>query len=144
VVRAAARAVRRALEEVGLVPFAQTSGSRGFHVVGPLRPDADVEVVKAFADDLAILVAGRDPERLAATLHNDLEPAAFDLLPGLPKAKQRLVEAGALGAVMSGSGPTMLGLCRDEEHATLVARAARAAFARVEVTRGPVPGVTFG
>jgi hypothetical protein len=51
---------------------------------------------------------------------------------------------GALGAVMSGSGPTMLGLCRDEEHATQVARAARAAFARVEVTRGPVPGVTFG
>jgi 4-diphosphocytidyl-2-C-methyl-D-erythritol kinase len=55
-----------------------------------------------------------------------------------------LLDAGALGAVMSGSGPTMLGLCRDEEHATQVARAARAAFARVEVTRGPVPGVTFG
>jgi 4-diphosphocytidyl-2-C-methyl-D-erythritol kinase len=92
---------------------------------------------------LNALAAG-DPERLAATLHNDLEAAAFDLLPGLSKAKQRLVEAGALGVVMSGSGPTMLGLCRDEEHATLVARAARAAFARVEVTRGPVPGVTFG
>jgi 4-diphosphocytidyl-2-C-methyl-D-erythritol kinase len=92
---------------------------------------------------LDALTAG-DPERLAATLHNDLEAAAFDLLPGLPKAKQRLVEAGALGAVMSGSGPTMLGLCRDEEHATLVARAARSAFARVEVTRGPGPGVTFG
>jgi 4-diphosphocytidyl-2-C-methyl-D-erythritol kinase len=92
---------------------------------------------------LDALAAG-DPERLAATLHNDLEVAAFDLLPGLSKAKQRLVEAGALGAVMSGSGPTMLGLCRDEEHATKVARAARAAFARVEVTRGPVPGVTFG
>ncbi|HEU4397740.1 MAG TPA: non-homologous end-joining DNA ligase [Actinomycetota bacterium] len=64
VVRAAARAVRRALEEVGLVPFVQTSGSRGFHVVGPLRPGADVEVVKAFADDLARLVAARDPRRL--------------------------------------------------------------------------------
>jgi len=64
VVRAAARAVRRALEEVGLVPFVQTSGSRGFHVVGPLRPGADVEEVKAFADDLARLVAARDPRRL--------------------------------------------------------------------------------
>jgi bifunctional non-homologous end joining protein LigD len=64
VVRAAARATRRALEEVGLVPFVQTSGSRGFHVVAPLRPDADVERVKAFADDLAALVAARDPERL--------------------------------------------------------------------------------
>jgi bifunctional non-homologous end joining protein LigD len=64
VVRAAARAVRRALEEVGLVPFVQTSGSRGFHVAAPLRPDAAGEAVKAFADDLARLVAGRDPERL--------------------------------------------------------------------------------
>jgi 4-diphosphocytidyl-2C-methyl-D-erythritol kinase len=45
---------------------------------------------------------------------------------------------------MSGSGPTMLGLCRDEAHATKVARAARSAFAHIEVTRGPVPGVTFG
>jgi bifunctional non-homologous end joining protein LigD len=64
VVRAAARAVRRALEEAGLVPFVQTSGSRGFHVVGPLRPGAAVEDVKAFADDLARLVAARDPGRL--------------------------------------------------------------------------------
>jgi bifunctional non-homologous end joining protein LigD len=64
VVRAAARATRRALEEVGLVPFVQTSGSRGFHVVAPLRPDADVNRVKAFADDLAALVAARDPQRL--------------------------------------------------------------------------------
>jgi 4-diphosphocytidyl-2-C-methyl-D-erythritol kinase len=94
--------------------------------------------------DLLDALAAGDSERLAATLHNDLEAAAFDLLPGLPKAKRRLLEAGALGAVMSGSGPTMLGLCRDEEHATQVGRAARPAFARVEVTRGPVPGVTFG
>jgi 4-diphosphocytidyl-2-C-methyl-D-erythritol kinase len=92
---------------------------------------------------LAALAAG-DVERLAASLHNDLEPAAFDLLPALAKSKQRVLDAGAVGAVMSGSGPTMLGLCRDEDHATQVARAARSAFARLEVTRGPVPGVTFG
>jgi 4-diphosphocytidyl-2-C-methyl-D-erythritol kinase len=92
---------------------------------------------------LAALAAG-DTARLAAALYNDLEPAAFDLLPALAKSKQRLLEAGALGAVMSGSGPTMLGLCADEDHATQLARAARSAFARVEVARGPVPGVTFG
>src|SRR5919198_5159745 len=68
-------------------------------------------------DDLLAALAAGDPERLAAALHNDLEPAAFDLLPALAKSKQRLGEAGALGAIMSGSGPTMLGLCRDEDHA---------------------------
>jgi 4-diphosphocytidyl-2-C-methyl-D-erythritol kinase len=95
-------------------------------------------------DDLLAALAAGDVESLAAALHNDLEAAAFDLLPGLAKSKQRLQEAGALGAIMSGSGPTMLGLCRDEDHATQVARAVRSGFARVEVARGPVPGVTFG
>ena len=95
-------------------------------------------------DDLLAALAAGDPRRLATALHNDLEPAAFDLLPALAKSKQRLQEAGALGAIMSGSGPTMLGLCADEDHATQVARAVRSGFAQVEVARGPVPGVTFG
>jgi 4-diphosphocytidyl-2-C-methyl-D-erythritol kinase len=95
-------------------------------------------------DDLLAALAAGEAEALAAALHNDLEPAAFDLLPGLAKSKQRLQDAGVLGAIMSGSGPTMLGLCRDEDHATQVARAVRSGFARVEVARGPVPGVTFG
>jgi bifunctional non-homologous end joining protein LigD len=65
VVRAAARAVRAAGEELGLVPFVQTSGSRGYHVVMPLVPGPDVEVVRDFAAELAALVAARDPGRLS-------------------------------------------------------------------------------
>jgi 4-diphosphocytidyl-2-C-methyl-D-erythritol kinase len=95
------------------------------------------------AELLDALISG-DARRVAAGLHNDLEPAAFDLLPDLAKSKQRLLDAGALGAIMSGSGPTMLGLCADEDHATQLARSVSATFARVEVARGPVPGVTFG
>jgi bifunctional non-homologous end joining protein LigD len=64
VVRAAARAVRKACEEVGLAPFVQTSGSKGYHVVMPLEPGPDVEVVRDLAADLALLVAARDPDRL--------------------------------------------------------------------------------
>jgi bifunctional non-homologous end joining protein LigD len=65
VVRAAARAVRAAGEEIGLTPFIQTSGSRGYHVVMPLRPGPDVEVVRRLADELALVVAARDPGRLS-------------------------------------------------------------------------------
>ncbi len=65
VVRAAARAVRAACEELGLAPFVQTSGSRGYHVVMPLVPGPDVEVVRDFAAELAALVAARDPRRLS-------------------------------------------------------------------------------
>jgi 4-diphosphocytidyl-2-C-methyl-D-erythritol kinase len=95
-------------------------------------------------DELLAALAAGDLQRLADALHNDLEPAAFDLLPALAKSKERLLDASALGAIMSGSGPTMLGLCADEDHATQVARAVRSGFARIEVARGPVPGVTFG
>jgi bifunctional non-homologous end joining protein LigD len=65
VVRAAARSVKAACEEVGLASFIQTSGSRGYHVVMPLQPGPDVEVVRDFAAELALLVAARDPERLS-------------------------------------------------------------------------------
>jgi 4-diphosphocytidyl-2-C-methyl-D-erythritol kinase len=106
--------------------------------------DLGVALDDRWPTELLDALAAGDVQRLAASLYNDLEPAAFDLLPALAKSKQRLLDAGALGAVMSGSGPTMLGLCEDEDHATQVARAARSAFARTEVTRGPVPGVTFG
>jgi bifunctional non-homologous end joining protein LigD len=63
VVRAAARGVRDAVEEIGLVPFVQTSGSKGFHVLAPVEPGPDVEVVRTFARELAALVAARDPDR---------------------------------------------------------------------------------
>jgi bifunctional non-homologous end joining protein LigD len=65
VVRTAARSVKAACEEVGLASFIQTSGSRGYHVVMPLQPGPDVEVVRDFAAELALLVAARDPDRLS-------------------------------------------------------------------------------
>jgi bifunctional non-homologous end joining protein LigD len=64
VVRAAARAVRAACQELGLTPFVQTSGSKGYHVVAPLAPGPDGEAVHDFAAELAALVAARDPDRL--------------------------------------------------------------------------------
>jgi bifunctional non-homologous end joining protein LigD len=63
-VRDVARRVRDLLEELDLVPFVQTSGSRGFHVLTPLRPSAGFEEVSALAADAAALLADRDPERL--------------------------------------------------------------------------------
>ncbi len=55
-------------------------------------------------------------------LMNDLEAVSFRLLPELARTKKSLVEAGVRGTVMTGSGPTLLGLCPDEEEATQVVR----------------------
>lgn len=70
-VRDGARAIRDVLEEVGLVPFLQTSGSKGYHVVAPLDRSADFDAVRAFARGVADLVAGRDPDRLTTEQRKD-------------------------------------------------------------------------
>jgi bifunctional non-homologous end joining protein LigD len=61
-VRRAARDMGDLLRHLELEPFAMTTGSRGFHVVVPLRRRADFDEVRAFARDLAQLAAERDPK----------------------------------------------------------------------------------
>lgn len=50
-------------------------------------------------------------------LHNDLESVSLQMYPGLNDFKQMLIEEGALGALMSGSGPTLFGIFADEKSA---------------------------
>jgi 4-diphosphocytidyl-2-C-methyl-D-erythritol kinase len=102
--------------------------------------ELDERAVAALLDALAC----GDLARIGVGMVNDLEAAAFDLRPDLADAKRRLLDAGAVGAQLSGSGPTVLALARDEDHAERLARTVRAAFDRVEVARAPVPGVAFG
>jgi bifunctional non-homologous end joining protein LigD len=62
-IRDAARALRRLLEEAGLVPFVKTTGSRGLHVVCPLDRSATFDQTRAFARALAGVLVERDPGR---------------------------------------------------------------------------------
>lgn len=63
-VRAAARAAGDLLRDVGLAPFAMTTGSRGLHVVTPLRRTADFDVVRPFARAVAEALVAQAPARL--------------------------------------------------------------------------------
>lgn len=85
--------------------------------------------------DLAAALARGDAEAAAGLMANDLEAPAAALLPSAAEGRAALLDAGALGAVMAGSGPTWCGLARDEAHARDVAGRASPAFARVEVAR---------
>lgn len=89
---------------------------------------------------LANALASGDVAAVAANLANDLEIAAFDLMPGLRGLKTAMSDAGALGAIMTGSGSAIIGLCRDEAHAGRVAGAAAGSFPRVEVASGTSVG----
>jgi 4-diphosphocytidyl-2-C-methyl-D-erythritol kinase len=82
---------------------------------------------------MALALGSGDLEEVARLLHNDLEPASFELRPELRGMKQAMEAAGALGVSMSGSGPTIFGIARDEEHGDQIAQRVRGDFDRVEV-----------
>jgi bifunctional non-homologous end joining protein LigD len=65
-VKRAAKEVRALLEEVGLVPFLQTTGSRGLHLWVPLDRSAAFDQVRAFAARVAELLVARRPRELTA------------------------------------------------------------------------------
>lgn len=90
----------------------------------------------------AVLQALRtgDAEALGAALHNDLEVAAFHLLPELAEHKQAMMDAGALGVMVSGSGPTLVALAGTAQEATTIAERVSPHFARVEVAISPAGG----
>jgi bifunctional non-homologous end joining protein LigD len=60
-IRRAALTFGKLLRELGLEPWAMTTGSRGYHVVVPLQRRADFDAVRAFARDLGELAAAREP-----------------------------------------------------------------------------------
>jgi bifunctional non-homologous end joining protein LigD len=60
--REAARAIADLLSELGLEPWAMTSGSRGYHVVVPLVRRADFNTVREFSRDFATLAERRHGE----------------------------------------------------------------------------------
>ncbi len=96
--------------------------------------------------DKALMAALRsgDPAELGPLLSNDLQPAAVSLLPRLRQALAAGREHGALGAIVSGSGPTCAFLARDGVHARdlAVALAGAGVCRTVASVTGPAPGAT--
>jgi 4-diphosphocytidyl-2-C-methyl-D-erythritol kinase len=82
------------------------------------------------------LASGR-AELLAANLSNDLEPGVVRAHPVVAEAKQKLRDAGALGALMSGSGPTVFGVAPDGETADAIARQVESAAWKVHRVTSP-------
>ena len=82
----------------------------------------------------------RNVATLAAALTNNLERVVEPVRPVIGRMKAALLAAGALGAIMSGSGPTVFGLARSLDHARQVrSRVSRVGWAcwAVRTNSGP-------
>jgi 4-diphosphocytidyl-2-C-methyl-D-erythritol kinase len=93
-------------------------------------------------EDLLSALRSGNAHALGAALSNDLTEAALSLRPDLIDVLLVGRNAGALGAIVSGSGPTCLFLAEDESHRLDLAMALASSEVCADViqARGPVPG----
>lgn len=94
------------------------------------RWEPQEEGVTAGSAPMTLALGGEDITEIATLLHNDLEPAVFSLRPELRDKKALLIEAGALGALVSGSGPTVFGLAANIQEAQAIAERVESQFDR--------------
>jgi 4-diphosphocytidyl-2-C-methyl-D-erythritol kinase len=92
--------------------------------------------------ELLSALARGDAPALGRLLHNDLQLAATTSRPQLGRVLEQGIDYGALGAIVSGSGPTCAFLVRDESTAIdlVVALKASGLVDDVLRTHGPVHG----
>ena len=106
-----------------------------------LRTGLDIARPQVSDQMLQALRAG-DPVALGQALTNDLQPAACSLRPALRLALDVGNDYGALGSIVSGSGPTVAFLVEDDERALdlTVALSASGVVAGVIRAGGPTHG----
>jgi 4-diphosphocytidyl-2-C-methyl-D-erythritol kinase len=106
----------------------EVSGAR---VAAPVVPEG-----------LMAALRGGDPYAVGPALCNDLQPAAIRLRPTLRRTLELGDEYGALGSLVTGSGPTCLFLASDADHAVdlAVALSGSGLCSSVQRATGPVPG----
>jgi 4-diphosphocytidyl-2-C-methyl-D-erythritol kinase len=127
-----------ALSDVGLATpqvYAECDRLRGSRGVPEPEPSASM---------MTALRSG-DADSLGKALNNDLQPAALSLQPRLEDVLRAGMEYGALGAIVSGSGPTIAFLVSDSERGLDLAVALTASGAAPVVKRaiGPVRGAVI-
>lgn len=98
----------------------------------PAVPAVDSSVLQALRAGDALL--------LADALHNDLQPAALGLAPGLGGILELGESHGALAGLVSGSGPTVAFLAEDADAALELQIALSAARLNAVHVHGPVYG----
>jgi len=112
--------------------YEETDEMRGLEYEA--EPEVPTELLSALARG--------DAPALGRLLHNDLQLAATTSRPLLGRVLEQGIDSGALGAIISGSGPTCAFLVRDESSAIdlVVALKATGLVDDVLRTHGPVHG----
>ena len=106
-----------------------------------LRTGLDIKAPSINDELLQALLTG-DSVRVGKALNNDLQAAAISLRPALRLILDTGQEYGALGGIVSGSGPSVAFLVADEDHSLdlAVALTSSGVVGSVARAQGPVVG----
>ena len=113
-----------------------------YRTLDQLREAEGAPVSEPTAADPAVLaaLAAGDVRALAAALRNDMQPAALALAPELAGTLDAGTRAGALAALVSGSGPTVAFLAADAGAASALEARLRGLGRRALAVTGPARG----
>ncbi|MCL2702748.1 MAG: 4-(cytidine 5'-diphospho)-2-C-methyl-D-erythritol kinase [Defluviitaleaceae bacterium] len=106
-------------------PFSVSTSEifKSFNPSAAKRPDIE---------RLLYYIKKSDLRGICSQLANALESVTISIHPVINKIKELMLEHGALGAVMSGSGPTVFGVFSTHEHASRVKNVVNMAFPDIE------------
>ena len=101
-----------------IVPSGHTlSTPEVYRRLDEIRAAEEVVLPHHLSDDFLQAWRGGDAQALAPLMHNDLQAAALSMMPELQRTLDDIESLGALASMVSGSGPTTVGLARNAEHA---------------------------
>lgn len=127
-----------------LNPGVGLSTGKVFEHLDDMRFNSASVVPKMDTTLLSRALLSGDPVQVGAAMHNDLEAAALSLQPRLHTLIRDAEKAGAIRAMVSGSGPTVAALCPDYETAlAVVEELTRDGSAEGFVACGPATGATL-
>jgi homoserine kinase len=102
-----------------------------------LKQQIPLKTVVKQMGNLAGLISGlytEDYQLISNSLHDEIiEPNRSILIPEFDKTKATAIENGALGAGISGSGPSIFALCKGETSAKKVAEAMSLVYKNVGI-----------
>jgi 4-diphosphocytidyl-2-C-methyl-D-erythritol kinase len=80
-------------------------------------PEVKKAVSKVHSGPLVKAISHQNGAEIGKLLHNDLEKVVLPAYPQVAQLRDEFQQAGVLGAMMSGSGPTVFALCETENQA---------------------------
>ena len=101
----------------------------GLPTLGASAESLESRAARVHSGPMVNAIFNKNASQIGQLLHNDLEKVVLPATPQVMQLREAFESSGALGTMMSGSGPTVFALCESEAHAQEIQQNVRARIA---------------